>query len=229
MAVLDDLPDAFLTGSGGIWRNVLAGLTLTAPEYQAWQALQPKAVAARQTDWLRGRVAAKDAVRLLAPQPICAADIQVLGGDPDGAPRIGGAAYFGGADPHVSISHSAGWAVAASADPRRHAGVGIDLEQITPRSDAFLATAFTAEELAVLRALPEGKNRDELTTRFWCAKEAAAKACGLGLQDLITRFVASAQTEGQVTVRDTVAATPLTTHHCGPIGPDLILCIVTRN
>lgn len=109
--------------------------------------------------------------------------------------------------------------------------MGIDLDQIAPRSEAFLATAFTPEERAALRLLPEGPARDRLTTRFWCAKEAAAKACGLGLQDLVTRFVASAAegAEGPVAVRDTVADSRLITHHCDPIGNDLILCIVTRN
>lgn len=230
VAIVDDLSDDLLTGSGGIWQKVLAGLALDAQERQEWQALQAGAVEARQKDWLKGRVAAKDAVRMVSDQAICAADIRVVGTDPDGVPRVAGVPIFDAADPHVSISHSAGWAAAAAADPRMYAGVGIDLERIAPRSEAFLAAAFTPAEIATLRAVPEGPQRDSLTTRFWCAKEAAAKACGLGLQDLVTRFVASAAsgTDGPVTVRDAVAGYGLTVSHCDRISGDLILCVVLR-
>ena len=58
--------------------------------------------------------------------------------------------------------------------------MGIDVEPIVERPPSFEATAFTAGERALLDRW-SGASRAEWVTRFWCAKEAAAKASGLGL------------------------------------------------
>jgi hypothetical protein len=58
--------------------------------------------------------------------------------------------------------------------------VGIDLEKIEPREASFEAIAFDDEERAML---DEFDNRAEAVTRFWCAKEAVAKALGRGLSE----------------------------------------------
>ena len=80
--------------------------------------------------------------------------------------------------PAISIAHADGVAVAlAVLDPT--ARVGIDVEPIVERPAGFEATAFTAGERALLDRW-SGASRAEWVTRFWCAKEAAAKASGLG-------------------------------------------------
>jgi phosphopantetheinyl transferase len=74
----------------------------------------------------------------------------------------------------VSIAHSDKIAVALATegtDP------GIDVERVEPRTEAFAALSFSAEELSLL----PGVDRDEWLTRFWCAKEAVGKARGTGL------------------------------------------------
>ena len=129
----------------------------------------------RQRDWLYGRIAAKDAVRDFLRQrggdPLFPIEIAIES-DATGQPRVKGPFAR---DIRVSIAHkdSIACAIASEGFDR-----GIDIEKIEPRSDAFAALAFTADEL---RLLP-GTDRDEWRTRGWSAKEAAGKARGTGLQ-----------------------------------------------
>jgi phosphopantetheinyl transferase (holo-ACP synthase) len=119
--------------------------------------------------WLLGRIALKDAVRLerwrdAGAKPIWPVEIGVTNA-PSGQPLVDGI--------HVSVSHKDDRAVAiVGARP-----VGIDLERIEPRTEAFLKIAFTPAEL-VLAA-----GRDEEYARLWAAKEAVAKALGTGMTD----------------------------------------------
>ncbi len=84
-----------------------------------------------------------------------------------------------GAAPAISIAHADGVAIAlAVLDPA--ARVGIDVESIVERPAGFETTAFTTGERALLDRW-SGPGRAEWVARFWCAKEAAAKASGLGL------------------------------------------------
>jgi phosphopantetheinyl transferase len=80
--------------------------------------------------------------------------------------------------PSISIAHVEGVAVAiACLEPLSR--VGIDVEPIIERSAGFESTAFLSEERALLDRW-SGVDRAEWITRFWCAKEALAKATGLG-------------------------------------------------
>jgi phosphopantetheinyl transferase len=56
---------------------------------------------------------------------------------------------------------------------------GTDVERVQPRDAGFEELAFDAGERQLLDRC--GGNRDEWVTRFWCAKEAVAKATGRGL------------------------------------------------
>jgi phosphopantetheinyl transferase len=57
--------------------------------------------------------------------------------------------------------------------------VGIDVEPIVERPTSFDSTVFTAAERTLLDRW-SGSSRAEWVTRFWCAKQAAAKASGSG-------------------------------------------------
>ena len=80
--------------------------------------------------------------------------------------------------PAISIAHADGVAVAlAMLDPA--ARVGIDVEPIVERPAGFRDHGIHAGERA---SWINGRAKSvEWVTRFWCAKEAAAKASGLGL------------------------------------------------
>src|SRR5207245_9419170 len=77
--LVDAFTDELLDEGGGIWRLMLAHLLLSEEERAAWREL---GVANRRRDqWLRGRAAAKDAVRWLwsarGDGPIPPADVRI--------------------------------------------------------------------------------------------------------------------------------------------------------
>ena len=179
--LLADLPAESLQAFGGICQLMLADLVLSRAERAQWQAVgsSPK----RRHEWLLGRAAVKDAVRSLIagdqPPDSYPADIEVSK-DQLGRPVVSGAwSSAPAAAPHVSISHSGGIAVAAAADRGRWDGVGVDLELLAGRH-GDLDFVFTPGEHELLDA-PDPSARGEWSLRLWCAKEAVAKALGIGL------------------------------------------------
>ena len=81
------------------------------------------------------------------------------------------------AAPLVSIAHSGGQAVALAALAEDFLGVGVDVELPRRVTDPVAALAFTDAERQSLAALA-----GDWPARFWCGKEAVAKAVGVGLQ-----------------------------------------------
>jgi phosphopantetheinyl transferase len=151
-------------------RDQLLRRFLGEAEREALAALPPRA----QRPRLAGRVAAKDALRDLllraGSEPLFPAEI-VIDNDASGRPLVRSGT---GRDLRVSIAHKDRVAVALAAEGR---DVGIDVERIEPRDDAFVALAFRPEELDLIADL----DRAEGLTRLWTAKEAAAKRRGTGL------------------------------------------------
>lgn len=173
---IDSRIAAFLDGSGGFWKRVLAHLVLDIREREEWYALPEKG--ARRTEWLMGRAAAKDAVRQWAAQTLklqlAFVEISIRTNDA-GQPFVKCPALENmGRVPHISISHKRGLAVAAAAVHK----IGIDVEELGLHQDnAWLQTTFDAEELA-LAGEPDVKT----LLGLWCAREAASKAAGTGLR-----------------------------------------------
>jgi malonyl CoA-acyl carrier protein transacylase/phosphopantetheinyl transferase len=161
-----------------VLRSAAARVTLTPAELQQFRRL--KSPEPKRSEWLFGRIAAKDAVRMLWSQRhgerLFPADIEIET-DAHGRPsarRRGATA--GEALPAVSLAHTDGLAIglAAFGSP-----VGVDIERIKPRGDGFEEIAFDDAERRLLDGF--GPARDEGIARFWCAKEAVGKALGRGL------------------------------------------------
>lgn len=134
-----------------------------APLLQAEAALlHPRATAARRVDFQLGRAAAHTALNVLGREsgPLLRGDHR----EPLWPTGIVG-----------SITHTAGYALAATAYRERSGGIGIDLEH-RERSFAELAefVAFD-EELAWLEAVPPEKRR-RATLELFSAKESIFKA-----------------------------------------------------
>jgi 4'-phosphopantetheinyl transferase len=133
----------------------------------------------RRDDWRLGRWIAKRAVAAyLGARSDCwgLAEIE-LRPDSSGAPQV----FCGGwrAPVSFSLSHRAGRAVCALAEPG--VALGCDLELIEPRSAAFASDYFTDEEQTrVARAPAEERNR--LLNLLWSGKESALKALRVGLR-----------------------------------------------
>ena len=136
-------------------------------------------IAKRRDDFVLGRWTAKRAIAArLAPAGALALEAIAIRAAADGAPE----AFLDGAPlpVTVSLSHSAGRALAAVGDPG--AALGADLERVEPRSALLVDDFFTAEEAALVAAWPPGA-RDRAITLIWSAKESALKARRTGLRE----------------------------------------------
>ena len=165
----------------------------------------------RRADWKLGRWTAKRALAVylnLPADPRSLAQIEIRPA-PGGAPEV-----FVGDGPApvtISISHREGHAACAIAGPE--AALGCDLEIVEPRSDAFAADYFTAEEQELLaQAYPAERWR--LLALLWSAKESALKALRVGLR-LDTRSVAVDPFVGHVSGES--AWRPLRVNHNGTV------------
>lgn len=133
--------------------------------------------------WLLGRIAVKDAVRQWLWQhgegPVYPAELRVHNDDL-GRPYVSG--VHGRTLPplDVSLAHRAEAAVAIVRPHTSRPGPGIDIEEVTERDPATLATALGPAELRLLRAHAANGGEAVWFTRFWAAKEAVAKAEGAG-------------------------------------------------
>lgn len=179
---LADFPADFLSAHGGIWQKVLAYLVLGRQERTQWHGLRlPER---RRLEWLLARLAAKEALCQLLDRRfglgLAPADVEIVP-DAAGRPTVQGAwleQLPAGTDaPLVSIAHSGGQAVALAAPAADFLGVGVDVELPRRVTDPVAALAFTDAERQSLAALA-----GDWPARFWCGKEAVAKAVGVGLQ-----------------------------------------------
>jgi 4'-phosphopantetheinyl transferase len=121
----------------------------------------------RRSEWLGGRFALKALVSVAQQVELYQAELlpQANSGKPD--------LYICGQKSALafSITHSHGFAAAAIAP--RHKFIGIDLEKIAPRINAWKENFFHPNELT-------GAG-DAFLTALWTQKEAAVKLLGTGL------------------------------------------------
>lgn len=149
------------------------------------QRLTDLRFAKRRADWRLGRWTAKCAISecLGLPQtPQSLAEIEIRAGS-GGAPEV--LLRNEPANISVSLSHRSGRAVCAVA--RSIVALGCDVEEVEPRSEAFVADYFSAHEQALVAQSRAG-DRARLVALLWSAKESALKALHAGLR-LDTRSV----------------------------------------
>ncbi|MBX3150056.1 polyketide synthase dehydratase domain-containing protein [Candidatus Obscuribacterales bacterium] len=131
----------------------------------------------RKTDWLHGRIAAKEAVRMLVKErlgrEIGMLDIEISN-DFDRRPLV---AVSGGiAGLSISISHTDGIAVAL-ASFLSDGKPGVDAEKIQTRDPDLADRFLTVDESGYLNSCAS-HSRDTELTRLWSAKEAVYKSLG---------------------------------------------------
>jgi phosphopantetheinyl transferase len=148
--------------------------------------------------WLLGRIAAKDAARTWLWEhgsgPLFPAEVGI-GNAENGRPFV-----YGVPDDHlpaldISLAHTADLAV-AMARPAGD-GAGIDIEEVTERSPGAVFVALGDAERALFRTLAP---KTLWFTRFWAAKEAAAKADGTGLDGAPRRFRVTAAQDDHIDI-----------------------------
>ncbi len=141
-----------------------AQTVLSQREQAFYQTLKlPK----RQTEWFGGRLALKKLLAAYTGKAL--PDFTLLAKDRIGKPII----TVGEKEFHIpfSLTHSNGYAVAAIAPDVKY--IGIDLEKIAPRINAWKRDFFHSSELT-----QEG---DGFLTSLWTQKEALVKLLGSGL------------------------------------------------
>lgn len=183
----------FLNTADRFWERVLAYLVLNSAERITWRNLS--GTKDRRGNWLFGRIAAKDALRLLLKKKegvdIYPADIEIET-DKYGKPGIKFLKPVKiAAPPSLSIAHTKDIAVAiAGYSGDNHCKIGVDVERLRHLEEGFAQAAFSPEERILLSQI-QGSDNAEWVLRLWCAKEALGKALGRGLggrpQDLQAR------------------------------------------
>ena len=176
---LFELGSDFLEAHGSIWLKVLAGLILSASERTDWSKLNGR----RKTEWLMGRVAAKEAVRSLLEirHELCIAPADiVISKNADGRPFV----KVMGIESElpsfeISIAHAGGKAAALAIESGEFRP-GIDLEPVRDLHASFDSVAFSEEERSIIQSAEES-DKAHWMLRAWCAKESAGKVLGLGL------------------------------------------------
>ncbi len=157
----------------------------------------------RAVEWISGRMAAKEAVRLslkrAMPYDRAPAHNEIIilppEGERTGPPQV---AVIGGTRPvYSSLSHSGGVAaaVAAMSTPL----IGVDVEFIEPKNSSFLGEVFTPGEVQELSGIISDQVRMvEVVIRF-SIKEAVMKAIGTGFNlDLHQVVVTGGVIDGKI-------------------------------
>jgi len=177
---LEPLPEGTLDEGGTIWKRMLAHMVLSRAERPAFYALP--AQGPRREEWLMGRIVAKDAVRdwyrQRSPLELAPADVEILS-DAAGRPLVRCAALPQIAPPALSLAHSRRWACAVASDSS--VDLGLDYQRPDQvRIEDLVTGGFVAAEHAWLQSA-DAQERTRHVLALWCAKEAAAKAAGTGL------------------------------------------------
>lgn len=149
---------------------------LSKNELSQWRIGQSKK---RKIDWLLGRIAAKDAVRMLVKnglgRNLGPHDVEIHS-HTDRSPY---AIIKDKAIPAVAISithtNGKGIALATFVDPNHPGNPGIDAETISPRDTDFASSFMQPSELKHLASYPSAALNAEIT-RIWTAKESMYKA-----------------------------------------------------
>jgi phosphopantetheinyl transferase (holo-ACP synthase) len=211
-----------------VWRDVLEWVQLGPDERRANRARGEAEPGLTLRVW--GRIAAKEAVRRLwlaqGGDPVFPADL-VVEHDPNGRPFLRSLLDPGRKDlPAISVAHTEGVALAiASPDPS--ARVGIDVERVRASGPGLEANTLLGSERDWLdRNTSTPERRDEWAARLWCAKEAAAKASGLGM--LAGAESAAAVDVDQHSGRVVVALGDALADRCPGLGRTPFLCTTSR-
>ena len=178
-AFITDVPYPIFERNGELWLKTLSHVILDASERREFSEMTGSA--ARRTEWLFGRVAAKEVVRRFLKDYYQArwsdADIRIWADDNGKPHALGAWNDFLAARLDIAIAHTSQFVVALAA---ANARVGVDVESVSrDLSEEFAAGVFTPDELELAA---QAANATQAVIKFWCAKEAVSKALGTGIR-----------------------------------------------
>ena len=178
-AWITDMPYPIFERNDELWLKTLSHVILGAQERDDFKKMPGSA--SRRTEWLFGRVAAKEAVRRYMKDCHHArwsdADIQIWRDDSGKPHALGAWGDYLTEKIDIAIAHTAQFVIALAA---ANAKVGVDVESVArDLSDEFTAGVFVEDELEIAAG---AANASQAIIRFWCAKEAVSKALGTGIR-----------------------------------------------
>ena len=178
-AFVTDVPYALFERNEEFWLKILSNVILSSPERKEFLGMSGST--SRRTEWLYGRIAAKEAVRRYLKDYYQArwsyADVQIWPNEMGKPIAIGDWSKYLTTKFDIAIAHTAQFVVAVAA---ANARVGVDVESASrDLSEEFTRGVFTPDELALAT---ESSNPPQAIIRFWCAKEAVSKALGTGIR-----------------------------------------------
>ena len=178
-AFVTDVPYPIFERYEELWFKTLSRIILGAQERTELDGMTGSV--SRRTEWLFGRVAAKEAVRRFLKDRYQArwsdADIQIWADDSGKPHALGAWGDHLGVRLDIAIAHTAQFVVALAA---ANARVGVDVESVNrDLSEEFARGVFTPEELELAA---QAASPAVAIIRFWCAKEAVSKALGTGIR-----------------------------------------------
>ena len=199
-AYITDVPYPIFERNDELWLKTLSHVILDAAERREFANMTGST--SRRTEWLFGRVAAKESVRRFLKDFYQArwsdADVRIWTDDYGKPHALGAWDEFLTTGLDIAIAHTAQFVVAVAA---ANARVGVDAESVRrDLSEEFAAGVFTPEELELAA---QAAKASLAIIRFWCAKEAVSKALGTGIryspkEMVVTGYLADT---GSVTVR----------------------------
>lgn len=159
----------YVVGVNATTSRLVANHALTSvldnDERSHYEALFPQ----ERSDWLSGRIAVREAFARYARRHGLPTAIRIAY-RPTGQPYLPEAGGL-----HCSVSHSAGWGIAAvSAQP-----VGVDIERSRPHAASLLHYLIDPRERELLL---QSMDSAQALTSAWTIKEATAKLLGTGLR-----------------------------------------------
>ena len=178
-AWVSDMPYSIFERNSGLWLKTISQIILDEGERKAFQEM-PGTVQ-RRTEWMFGRIAAKEAVRRFLNENYQArwssADIYIWADDQGKPHALGAWSEFLSSKLDLAISHTCDFVVAVVASNAR---VGVDVERASrDLSEEFTNGVFSQEELELAA---NSSAAPSSLIRFWCAKEAVSKALGTGIR-----------------------------------------------
>ena len=178
-AFVTNIPYPLFERNEELWLKTLSHVILDASERREFAEMTGSA--SRRTEWLFGRVAAKESVRRFLKDFYQArwsdADIRIWADDSGKPHALGAWNDFLTTKLDIAIAHTAQFVVAIAA---ANARVGVDVESVSrDLSEEFAAGVFTPEEQELAA---QAANASQAVIKFWCAKEAVSKALGTGIR-----------------------------------------------
>ena len=179
-AYVTEVPYPVFERNAEVWLQTFAHMVLGAKERADFRRMPGSA--ARRTEWLFGRIAAKEAVRRFLKDYHQArwsyADVTVFADDLGKPYAVGAWMDQLRSKLDIAIAHTSRFVIGLAA---ANARVGVDVESVgRDLSQEFTDGVFMPDELE-LAAKAAGPVSHAIL-RFWCAKEAVSKALGTGIR-----------------------------------------------